>query len=296
MSIQDKERSCYGYANLSFLAFQSLVSNSVGNVDRHSQDFEFERRSSPELSGRVPSPSNGSIPPTHRVEVVRKRWIDAGFPEEVAVILLEGTRPNTRTSYQCAWRSWRNWCMERSKDPLHGSLVEVLSYLTTLKRKGYAYSSINLHKSMLSMTLEPVSDIRIGNHPLCVQFMRGLFNSNPPKPRYNHTWDVNIVLEYISFSGKCNDISLLALSCRAVIILALTSLLRVSEIAKVNKSSILFSDNDVSFYLSQPRKWQRKGPLLRISIPKFVNSTFCPVRIIETYISRSDRFRNESNG
>lgn len=36
-----------------------------------------------------------------------------------------------------------------------------------------------------------------GEHPDVKYFMKGIFQSRPPLPRYGKTWDVNLVLQYI---------------------------------------------------------------------------------------------------
>ena len=63
--------------------------------------------------------------------------------------------------------------------------------------------------------------------------------------------------DYLSISDGNDNMGLLALSCKVTSLLALSTLLRVSEIAGIHKKCIIFSEESVEFSLSKPRKWQR---------------------------------------
>ena len=43
------------------------------------------------------------------------------------------------------------------------------------------------------------TDLNLGTHPLVRRFMKGVFILRPALPRYNVTWDVNIVLNYLKY-------------------------------------------------------------------------------------------------
>ena len=78
--------------------------------------------------------------------------------------------------------------------------------------------------------------------------------------------------------------------------LAVTTLLRVSEIAAIDFSSILVSDSKVNFALGKVRKAQKNGSLLRISLKSFPsNVNLCPVRCLRHYIYLTDPARCRSN-
>lgn len=43
----------------------------------------------------------------------------------------------------------------------------------------------------------PGTGYTMSNHPLLIGYMKGVFNSQKPTPKYPETWDVNEVLAYI---------------------------------------------------------------------------------------------------
>lgn len=67
-----------------------------------------------------------------------------------------------------------------------------------LYEEGFSYTTINAARYALSAILDSHDSAHptFGEHPDVKRFMKGTFPSRPPLPRYNKTWDVNLVLEY----------------------------------------------------------------------------------------------------
>ena len=151
---------------------------------------------------------------------------------------------------------------------MRANLKDGLLYLSDLAKKRLAYNTINVQRPMLSDLLEDTDNTPFGRHELTRRFMRGLFNLNPLKPRYSVTWDPQVILDYLSISDGNDDMGLLALSCKVTSLMALSTLMRVSEIAGIDKKSIIFSEKAVEFSLSKPRKWQRSGTLATFKLNK----------------------------
>jgi hypothetical protein len=155
-------------------------------------------------------------------------------------ILLAGNRPATHAAYGSAWRNWVDWCLRRSENPLSPPLSSVLEFLASLHTEGKAYSTINVHRSMLSSTLPHIDNHPIGQHPLVKSLMNGCYNINPPKPKYNSIWDPELVVHFVSVLGKNYRLSIKDLSLKTVTLVALASLLRFSEIAAISTDSLIF--------------------------------------------------------
>lgn len=73
--------------------------------------------------------------------------------------------------------------MRRSADPLSPTLKSVLQFLADFHASGKSYSTVNVHRAMLSKTLDPVVGLALGEHPLVVRLMKGCYNQNPPQPK-----------------------------------------------------------------------------------------------------------------
>ena len=45
--------------------------------------------------------------------------------------------------------------------------------------------------------LLPVDGYALGEHPIIVRLIKGMYYVRPPKPRYKFIWDVNISLAFL---------------------------------------------------------------------------------------------------
>ena len=78
------------------------------------------------------------------------------------------------------------------------SVSKVLEFLLEEFNVGKQYRTLNTIRSAISMTHSEVDGVRIGQHEIVSRFMKGIFNSRPPMPRYTSTWNVDIILRYLS--------------------------------------------------------------------------------------------------
>ncbi|KZS06358.1 Uncharacterized protein APZ42_030221 [Daphnia magna] len=193
-------------------------------------------------------------------------------------------------SYQSTWKCWTDWSYKSNSDPLFPPLTVTLQYPTGLFDSGLATSSINVHRSMLTMTLDPIESHKVGEHPLVIHLLKGCFNLKPPQPRYNSLLDPNVVLKYFDSLGHNKHLTLSALSRKLAMLLALSSVSRVSEICAISFPSIQFSASAASFSLSRPKKAQKSGPLKSLSLPKF-GGLCCPVTCLQDSIAVTNEWR-----
>ncbi|KZR96088.1 Uncharacterized protein APZ42_009774, partial [Daphnia magna] len=183
-------------------------------------------------------------------------------------LLVAGSRASTLSTYESAWRTSATWCYQRGEDPLSTTLAFVLEFLANLHGAGKSYSTINVHRSMLSKTL----------------------------PHFEgHPWDPNVVVSYMASLGENSSLPLSKLSHKTAVLLGLASLLRVSELASINFQSVTFSSSGVNFTLLKPRKAQHSGPLQSIFIPSLREPGCCPVETIKAYVDATAPHRNHSN-
>ncbi len=248
--------------------------------------------------GGILSTNGRPSPSGNRLEAIGSCLDSQGFPPEVVELLLSATRENTNTAYQSAWNGWNNWCHARNIDPMSGGVKEVLCYLAEFFKTGVSYSTVNISRSMLSSTLNLMgSDHRdIGRHPLVAQLMKGIYHAKPPTPKYSSTWDPAVVLSHFSATAG-RTLSLLQQARKVVTLLALTTLLRCSEITSIQTETIEFSGSKVSFGLGALRKSQRSGPLKRYSLSEWTqNRALCPLTCLRTYLERTRSLRSSHNG
>jgi hypothetical protein len=66
-----------------------------------------------------------------------------------------------------------------------------------MSKSGVGYSSINTARSALSSYLTLGKSVSVGQLPLVKRFLKGVYNKKLIFPRYQQTWDVNLVLDYL---------------------------------------------------------------------------------------------------
>ena len=143
------------------------------------------------------------------------------------------------------------------------------------------------------MTLPKVEGLNVGQHPLVCQVMKGIFQKKPPLPRYSATWDVPKVLIFIRSLGDNESLSLKQLSEKLVVLLALTSADRGSELAAHDLRFRKFHPEGAEFNLSELTKSVHVGKNLKssfhASFPQ--DKLLCPCECLKVYESLTSTFR-----
>ena len=252
-----------------------------------------ELQTPPEGPSR-PSEDSSNVPQTtlSRVSCLRGQYQTMGIPDNVTEILLSASRPSTRKTYQSAWRRWSGWCVKRKTDPLSAPLTDILLYLTEYFNSGAAYRSVNVARSAISTSHTKLNGLPVGQNPLVIQLLKGMFNNRPPKPRYSHTWEVSLVTTYLASLGSNRSLSLKQLSWKLAMLFSLTCPERVSALTKLDLRHCRILPDGVEFILSSPRKRGTADQLPKAFFARFPsNSKLCPVETLRCYLKATRSVR-----
>ena len=185
-----------------------------------------------------------------------------------------------------------SWCTERSIDPLSAPLNEVLEFLLEQFEAGKQYRTINAIRSAISMTHEEVDGIQVGQHPLVTRFLKGVFNSRPPAPKYSFTWNVDTVLVFLKSLPENNNLSLQQLSHKLVMLMALANADRCADLAALDLRYRYAQGNGEKFIIPGLTKTRRSGPPIEAFYPAFPEDIrLCPVQTLHCYMARSKSLR-----
>ena len=108
-------------------------------------------------------------------------------------------REFTKKQYASYLYRWNQFCASRNSDPLRPTVAPVLEFLTKLLDEDVGYSTIFMARSAISA----VTQTAIGSHPQITRFLKGVFELRTPLPKYTHTSDVGILLDYFR-KQKCS--------------------------------------------------------------------------------------------
>ena len=137
------------------------------------------------------APSSVAVSSSSSLAPIRSRYEATAFAREVVHILLASTGAATQKRYAGLWKAWVRWCSQRGACPISAPAAEVLAFLAALVTQGnLEYRTVALYKSAISQTYDPEGSTVLGSLPVVSRFMKGVFTSKPPKPKYCCTWNV----------------------------------------------------------------------------------------------------------
>ena len=151
-------------------------------------------------------------------------------------------------------------CVGREVNPFQPPINLLLDYLLQefKKEEGRSYSSMNTIRSAIS-SIARIDDVPAGAHPLVTRFMRAVFQKRPSLPRYQTTWDPDLVLNYIKSLGLNEDLSLIMLTKKLTMLMLLVSGQRSQVVHLLDVRNMVISDSRVSFQIGDPIKTSRPG-------------------------------------
>ena len=230
--------------------------------------------------------------------IVKKVYQESS--DTVTKVMLSSWKPQTCKHYDSAIRKWQRFCDRQEIDPFEPNVTKALDFLGELFDNGLSYSSINSARSALSSFLY-VNNVPIGQHPMIVRFVTGVFNLKPPLPRCVAMWDVDVVLKYFRQEGHPNSLLIPQLSHRLAMLLALSTGRRGQVLHMLDIDHMRLRHNSVTFYLTVPTKTYRKGTVngkdlqQKIKVKSYpANEKLCPVTTLNVYLHRLKDKRTSS--
>jgi integrase len=123
--------------------------------------------------------------------------------------------------------------------------------------------------------------------------MKSVFLANKPKPRYNVTWDVSVVLKYLETLYPHSAITLRSLTLKLVMIVLLTSGQRGQTVHLMSLDGMHMTNDVCVFHMVDHLKTSKPGVLTPTLVIKryAVNEKICPLTTLQDYLARMSSFR-----
>ena len=282
-------RSSFNDHNHPSLANTNMVPRIAQNVNqepnpssRQSGPFSGPIRKSPSLNSTKRLKTSG-------LDHLRESLHAEGISKRATTLITQSRRASSLKHYESAWGKWVSWCSGRKICPTRCDITNILDYLAELFETGLEYSTIGSHRSAISAFHDPIENKKIGEHPRVSALMTGVFNQRPPQPRYTFIWDVETVLIYLRSQPEDNDLSNKLLTLKLVLLIALTSASRASELTNLNKKCLLRSEVYYVFHQNKLSKtWSKDRPKPQnVKLYKFFeDKKLCPCNTLESYLTR----------
>ncbi|XP_059062727.1 uncharacterized protein LOC131855468, partial [Achroia grisella] len=222
---------------------------------------------------------------------LRVAFTKRGSPALALNLILASVSRNTLRQYEITYKLWWKFCEMNNFEPYCTSVTTVLLFLTEQFNKNASYGSLNSHRSALSLLLGD----NIGSQESIKRLLKGAYKLRPTVPKYCHTWDPQIVLNFITDWFPNNTLSIEKLTKKLVILLALCTAHRVQTFSLIKIDNIKISQEGVKIIISENIKTSAAGreqPVLYL--PYFIeNINICPATTLVDYLTMTKNLRSE---
>ena len=224
-----------------------------------------------------------------------------GFSERATNIVLQSWRQSSQKQYDAHIGKWLLFYTKRQTDPICPTISMAVEFLTTLYEEGLSYSSINSARCALSAILDSHDSTHqtFGVHPDVKRFIKGIFQSRPPLPRYSKTWDVNLVLQYLGAMGSSQELSLKHLTLKLVMLVALTTAQRGQSLHHLDTLNMVHEETAYTFMLDSNLKQSKPGRSTSDLVVKFSayphDRNLCVVNTCSVYLDKTKALRGSES-
>ncbi len=242
--------------------------------------------------------TRGETPNAHQttvdsLSVIRTSVEKQGVSGQAADIIMQSWRQSTKKQYVSYINRWISFSREKQADTIQPPIGIAVDFLADLYGKGLTYSAINTARSALSTFL--VTDHgSFGEIPIVKRFMKGIYQSRPTLPRYVHTWDPAIVLNYLKKLSPVRKLSLKDLTLKLVMLTALTTAQRLQTMQLLDISKMIKGKNAFKFEVTELVKQSKPGrkPLV-VELPAYPpDRRLCVQTVLAAYLERTNDIRD----
>ncbi|CAN2389169.1 hypothetical protein PRIEUP_LOCUS18265 [Pristimantis euphronides] len=227
-------QTCQGRGNSDHSGGSRLSSPSMVRRDHVS----IGRRPLSAAAQKRSSKSGSALPPEFRVAsfdglaVETSLLKERGFSPEVIHTIVNVRNISSSRIYYQVWRAFFAWCESRRLHPLRFSLPRIIDFLQSGLDLGLSLSSLRGQVSVLLVLFNRALASKRDSRT----FIQGVAHRVPPYHLPIPVWDLNLVLEVLQVSPfePLQDISPRLLSWKVALLVAITSIRRVSELASLS--------------------------------------------------------------
>ena len=212
-----------------------------------------------------------------------------GLSQQATSMSLASWKPGTSKQYKTCHARWFQHCGKEKIDPFCASIESVIEFLTYLFHSGLCNSALNIASGALSSLGLVYEGFTAGSHPLVIRFLKGVYNLRPSKPRYTHTWDVSVVLQYLRTLSPVKTLSLKNLTLKLVMLISLTCATRLQSIHCLKLHHMTKKKSSFEFCYDELLKTSRPNFVVPKTILKACapDRRLCVFTVMCKYLSRT---------
>ena len=250
MPSEDESRPSIGCTNRPALTNPNVVSSPPTTFVRTALDSAPTTRPSTTPLSQWPA-STPQESSSDGMSCVRRSLSRYNFPEEVTDILMASWRTGTKKQYATYVKKWMAFCRESEINYYTPPLNDPLQFLSGLFRQGLSYSTLNTARSALSTIVTIDGGRSFGSNHIVTRFMKGVFESRRPKPKYDKIWDVSVVLKHLSSLYPNEKLSLKDLTHKVLMLILLVSSQRGQSIHYLDLQHLTMEEDNYFFDVAE---------------------------------------------
>ena len=185
------------------------------------------------------------------MQSLRQSFQHRGISNDATAVILRSWSAGIQKQYQLPYiAKWHRFCAEREINPYNPPLNIVLDFLVHLHNQDLEYTTINIAKNAISAIILPQGTTTTGRHQIISRFMKGIYRSKPPRPKYQTTCDVQ---------PTANNLDLKTLSLKLLMLVALVSAQRGQSLHMLEITLMKQDESSFEFLLRKHVKKSRPG-------------------------------------
>lgn len=215
------------------------------------------------------------------------------IPDDAIEVMIASLAQNSIKQYDSCLQQWWQFCKSHNEDLVSTSIPRIISYLMLIYKKGASYSTLNCHRSALSLIIGS----RIGNDDRIRRWFKGVYRLRPCIPKYTNTWDPATVLSYLKHWYPLEALDIRKLTLKTAMLLALTTGQRVQTLSLIKYNNIKEYEGGIDIILTDIQKTSAPGRFMnKLSLPFFIsNPDICPVKTLLQYLEMTKELRENSD-
>ena len=151
-----------------------------------------------------------------------------GISAEVKSIIIDSWRNSTRSRYEITLRRWETFCIQRNSDPFLS-----FEFLNDLYNSGCQYSALCTARSALASVVTIQGFPSLSDHPMIHRYLKGMYNRNPPMPKYIQVRDLNVILNFLNKAPPYNALSFKQLTLKVAMLLMILGARRKQSVMSI---------------------------------------------------------------
>ena len=208
------------------------------------------------------------------------------YPPPVVDSLISAYRLSSNRQFEAGWKAFQRWLPE---DTAEITKTVFLSFLVSLKDLGFSHHTALSYRNSLKIPLDIAFKINTAD-PEFDLLAKSHFLANPPTPKIVPSWSLDEAMSSLRSKGNLLDLPPEESFMGCLFLLAVASGNRASEIANIDRRTIVWNraDGSASLYvlpkfLYKNQNAKRTPPV--INIPPLPDSPLCPVSAVRALLS-----------